>query len=49
MLRGLQGTLIRPARLPNGKRAWLVQLDDEKNPLAFRGKTRVGERILQKL
>ena len=48
-LRGLHGTLLRPARLVNGKRAWLVQLDDRKNPMAFRGRARVGERILQKL
>jgi hypothetical protein len=47
-LRGLEGTLVRPARLPNGKRAWLVQLDG-KSPLAFRGRTRVAEWSLQKL
>lgn len=49
MLRGLTGTLIRPSRLLNGKRAWLVELDDRKNPLVFRGKGRVAEWYLQKV
>jgi len=33
-LRGARGTLVRKTRLPwNGRRAWIVELDDEK-PLA---------------
>ena len=48
-LRGQQGTLIRPTHLVNGKAAWLVQLDDSKHPVTFRGKSRVGEWSLQKL
>ena len=42
-LLGQQGSLL------NGKRAWLVQVDDGKSPLAFRGRNRVGVRILHNL
>jgi hypothetical protein len=41
------GTLLRPARLPNGKPAWLVQMDDRQ--ALWRGRTRVGDRALIKI
>lgn len=44
--KGQPGTLLRPARLPNGKPAWLVQLDKQL-PLARRGRVRVGDRALE--
>jgi hypothetical protein len=46
-LRDQLGTLIRSARLPNGKPAWLVQMDNSKGLL--RGRTRVGDRYLARL
>jgi hypothetical protein len=46
-MRGQTGTLVRPARLPNGKPAWVVQIDDRRG--LWRGKTRVGDRVLTKV
>lgn len=46
-LRNRTGTLIRPARLPNGKPAWLVQMDNPKG--LWRGRTRVGDRSLVRI
>lgn len=46
-LRGQTGTLLRPARLANGKPAWLVQMDDRR--ALWRGRTRVGDRALTKI
>jgi hypothetical protein len=46
-LRGQTGTLLRPARLPNGKPAWLVRMDDPK--ALWRGRTRVAEQSLSKV
>jgi hypothetical protein len=46
-MRNQTGTLLRPARLPNGKPAWLVQMDDRQ--ALWRGRTRVGGRALIKI
>jgi hypothetical protein len=46
--RGLEGTLDRRARLPNGKAASLVILD-RRVPIASRGRMRVAEWCLERL
>jgi len=46
-LRGQTGTLVRPARLPNGKPGWVVQMDNPK--ALWRGRTRVADRALTKI
>ena len=44
-LRGTKGTLIRRTRLPwNGRRAWLVELDNARAPGGKR--QRLGEGVL---
>jgi hypothetical protein len=47
-LRGHTGKLVRPARLPNLKRAWLVELDQAVPLLSKSGRVRVGEWALQR-
>jgi hypothetical protein len=47
LLRGQQGTLLRRARLANGRPAWLIRMDDPRG--LWHGRTRVGERVLVKL
>jgi hypothetical protein len=47
-LRGHTGKLVRPARLPNLKRGWLVELDQSVPLLSKSGRARVGEWALQR-
>ena len=47
-MRGQTGTLVKPTRLPNLKRAWSIQLD-EPNLLTWHGRTVVAEWALQKV
>lgn len=43
LMRGTKGALVRPARLLNGKRGWLVKLD---HPFSGLKRTRVAEAAL---
>jgi hypothetical protein len=47
-LRGHTGKLMGPARLPNLKRGWMVQLDQSVPLLSKSGRVRVGEWALQR-
>jgi hypothetical protein len=46
LMGGQAGTLLRPARLLNGKPAWLVRMDNPRG--LWKGRTRVAERSLVK-